>query len=130
VNGSLEVPRPIRIKLRAYSLAGIDLPVYSLTDHLFVMCDGTAGGYRLFDGAYNVTFDGDTFDSDYTRVEGITSGDPVVTIKKNQPVWPEWIDGDEAEDIGGKQYRVIDDEWVELTEGSSPQADQAAADAA
>jgi len=127
---SLEVPRPIRIKLRAYKMAGIDLPVYSLTDHLFLMCDGTTGDYSLFDGTYSVTFDGDTFDSDYTRVEGINGGDPAVTIKKNQPVWPEWIDGDEAEDIGGKQYRLIDDEWVEQPGGPIMQADQAADDAA
>jgi hypothetical protein len=130
VGEGLEVPRPIRIKLRAYKLAGNDLPVYSLTDHLFLMCDGTAGAYNLFDGAYHVTFDGDTFDSDYTRVEGIADGNLIVTIKKDQPVWPEWIDGDEAEDIGGKQYQLTDNKWVERPEDPTLQADRTADDAA
>ena len=77
-----------------------------------------------------MTFDGDTFESDYTRVEGISGGDPVVTIKKDQPVWPEWIDEDEAEDIGGKKYQLTDDGWVEQPEEPNVQADDVASDAA
>ena len=113
---TLEVPRPIRVILRKYTMPGINLPVYSLTDHLFLMCDATAGDIDLFGGEYHATFDGDIFDSNYTRVEGISTGDIVLTIKKNQPVWPEWIDEDEAETIDGKKFVLKDGQWVELKE--------------
>ena len=129
-SGSLEVPRPIRIKLRGYALEGIDLPVYSLTDYLFLMCDGTKGTVSLFDDAYHATFDGDVFDSAYTRVEGISTGDIVTTIKKDQPIWLEWTDKDKAEDLGGNQYRLEDGQWVEITEGPAVQASESADDAA
>ncbi len=86
---NLEVPRPIRIILRAYTLEGVGLPVYSLTDHLFLMCDGTKGTISLFDGSYRTAFDGDTFESNYIRIEGIAAGDLVMTILKGQDVWQE-----------------------------------------
>ena len=94
------------------------------------MCDGTKGKVDLFDGLYRATFDGDVFESDYTRIEGISTGDIVLTIKKGQSVWPEWIGDDEAEDLGGKQYRLEDGQWVEQTEKTDIQADHAASDAA
>ena len=130
VGGRLEMPRPIRVVLRAYTMPGIDLPVYSLTDHLFVLCDGTQGKVDLFDGLYSATFDGDVFDSEYTRVEGISTGDLVVTIKKDQPVWPEWIDEDEAQDIGGKKYYLTENQWTEGNAAPEAQADASSSNAA
>jgi len=130
VGGKLEVPRPIRITLRPYSMEGIGLPVYSLVDKLFLMCDGTQGTVSLFGDAYHATFDGDTFESNYTLVEGIAAGDIVVTIKKDQPVWPEWTGEDEAEDIGGQKYKLVDGQWVELEQEPGIQANNASPDAA
>ena len=130
VGGRLEMPRPIRVVLRAYTMPGIDLPVYSLTDHLFVLCDGTKGIVSLFDDAYHATFDGDVFDSEYTRVEGISTGDLVVTIKKDQPVWPEWIDEGEAQDIGGKKYYLTENQWTEENAAPEAQADASSSNAA
>ena len=94
------------------------------------MCDGAKGTVSLFDGAYNATFDGDVFDSDYTRVEGISTGDFVVTVKQGQPIWPEWISENEAQDIDGKRYQLVDGQWVELKEEPETQANQANHDAA
>ena len=111
-------------------MPGIDLPVYSLTDHLFVLCDGTKGTISLFDDAYHATFDGDVFDSDYTRVEGISTGDIVVTIKKDQPVWPEWTDENEAQDIGGKKYHLTEDQWSEEKAAPETRADVFSSNAA
>ena len=54
----------------------------------------------------------------------------VVTIKKGQPVWPEWISEDEAEDIGGKKYQLIDGEWTEQKEEPGVQANNASPDPA
>ncbi len=107
----LETPRMMHIILRASKLAGTTLPVYALSDHLFVMNDGTAGRVSLFDGFYEATFDGDVFESNFTKVEGIRDGDPIVTVKKDQPVWPEWTGEDTAEDIGGQEYVRNDGEW-------------------
>ena len=56
------------------------------------------------------------FESNYTRVEGISSGELTVTIRKDQPVWPEWTEDDEAEDIGGRQYQLVDGQWEEKKE--------------
>ena len=97
----LEMPKPMRIVLRGFHLEGADLPVYSLTDHFFAMCDGTDGQVSMFDGFYTNTFDGDTFDSDYIRIEGIVDGDLNVTVKEGQPIWPEWTGENTAEDIAG-----------------------------
>ena len=107
----LEMPRPIRIVLRGFDIGGADLPVYSLTDHFFAMCDGTDGEARMFDGFYNATFDGDTFESDYTKIEGILNNDLTITIKKGQPIWPEWTGDNTAEDIQGNEYIRVNDEW-------------------
>ena len=85
----LEMPRSLEIVLRGFDLAGADFPVYSLTDHFFALCDGTDGEVSMFDGFYTNTFDGDTFDSDYIRIEGIVDGDLNVTIKEGQPIWLE-----------------------------------------
>ena len=107
----LEIPKPIRIVLRGRRIGGADLPVYSLTDHYFAMNDGTDGEVSMFDGFYTATFDGDVFDSAYTRVEGIRDGDLTITLKKNQPIWPEWTDKDSAEDLNGEKYELVDEVW-------------------
>ncbi|MBQ8110403.1 MAG: hypothetical protein IJ124_09625 [Clostridia bacterium] len=107
----LETPLPMRIVLRGHHIDGADLPVYSLTDRFFAMCDGTDGKVSLFDGFYTNTFDGDTFDSDYIRIEGGLDGDLNVIIKEDQPIWPEWIGDDEAEDIVGNHYTRQDNVW-------------------
>jgi hypothetical protein len=53
-----------------------------------ILMDGTDGEVSLFDGFYTAGFDGDVFESDYTRLEGIRDGDLQVTLKKDQPIWP------------------------------------------
>jgi hypothetical protein len=110
---TLETPRPIHITLRGQKNADADLPAYSLSDHMFLLSDGNGGDISLFDGFYQASFDGDIFESSYTKIEGIRDGQPVVTVKENQPVWPE-VTGDEtAEDIGGRSYRLINSQWQE-----------------
>ena len=70
----------------------------------------------MFDGFYTNTFDGDTFDSDYIRIEGIVDGDLNVTIKEGQPIWPEWTGEDTATDIAGNEYVRVDGEWYPAEE--------------
>ena len=86
----LEVPITLRVKLRGFALEGADYPAYMISGHVFVMNDGTKGTVSLFDGFYEAEFDGDVFESDYIRIEGISTGDLKVTIKKGQPVWAEF----------------------------------------
>lgn len=112
----LEIPKPIRIVLRGRRIGGADLPVYSLTDHYFAMNDGTDGEVSMFNGFYTATFDGDVFDSAYTRIEGIRDGDLKITLKKDQPVWPEWTDKDSAEDLNGDKYELVDEVWYKEDE--------------
>ena len=108
---SLEMPHTMKIVLRGFDIAGADFPVYSLTDHFFALCDGTDGRVNMFDGAYANTFDGDTFESDYVKIEGIVDGDLNVTVKQGQPIWPEWTDEDAATDIAGNHYTRVDGVW-------------------
>ncbi|MBQ7487690.1 MAG: hypothetical protein IJT77_09390, partial [Clostridia bacterium] len=92
------VPKPIRIVLRGFSVNGADYPVYSLSDHLFAMCDGSDGSVKMFDNFYHATFNGDVFDSNYIRIEGIMNNDLSITIKKGQPVWSELKDASEMDE--------------------------------
>ncbi len=93
-DGRAETPGTLRIMLRGRKIGGADLPVYSLADFHFAMNDGTDGEVRMLSGFYTATFDGDVFESGYTRIEGIRNGGLKVTLKKDQPVWPERIDGE------------------------------------
>lgn len=106
----LEVPRSLRIALRGHDL-GADWPVYSLTDHFFAMNDGTDGEVSMFDGFYQAAFDGDIFDSDYIRIEGILNNDLTVTVKQGQGIWPEWSGENAAGDIAGNAYQRVDGVW-------------------
>ena len=116
----LDMPVPLRIVLRGFSLEGADLPVYSLTDHFFAMCDGTDGEVSLFEGLYTNTFDGDTFDSDYIRIQGIVDGDLNITVKADQQIWPEWTGENTAEDIALNRYEQVEGEWY--PEEEAPEA--------
>ena len=82
-----------------------------VTDHFFAMCDGMDGEVSMFDGFYTNTFDGDTFDSDYIRIEGILDGDLNITVKEGQSIWPEWTGENTAEDIAGNRYGQVGGEW-------------------
>ncbi len=116
----LELPVNLRVRLRPFAIEGTTLSAYSVNDNLYVMVNGAEGTINLFEGFYTVTFDGDTFDSPFTRVEGIAEGDPEFIIKANQPIWPERTGDNTASDIGGGRYRLVDGEWVpqELPEGA------------
>ena len=107
----LEMPRPLRIVLRQFRIAGADLPAYSLTDHFFLMCDGTDGKVSLFGDEYQNRVDGNTFESDYLRIDGILDGDLNVTIKEGQNIWPEWTGETEATDLQADRYVLEDGIW-------------------
>ena len=125
----MEMPNAMKIVLRGQYLEGADKPVYTLADHAIIMCDGTDGKVDIL-GGYHATFDGDVFDSNYTRIEGIRSGDLQVTIKEGQPVWPEWTGKDSAVDIGGTRFQIVDDEWQQIPEDETFQAGDDGEDAA
>jgi hypothetical protein len=48
-------------------------------------------------------------------VEGISTGDFIGTIKKDLPVWSQWVEEGETEDIGGKHFRPEEGQWHEMT---------------
>ncbi len=115
----LASPRPLRIVLRAFNVNGAALNAYSLNDHFYVLLDGSKGGASLAD-LYRNTFDGDTFESDYIRVEGIASGDVSVTMKKDQPIWPEFTGRDDAEDLNGANYTRVGEAWYPAGQAPVP----------
>jgi hypothetical protein len=113
------LPLAMRITLRSFTLDGADLPAYSLGDHLFAMNDGTDGIVSMFDEFYTATFDGDTFESDYIRIENIRGGNPAVVIKKGQMIWAEHAGEGRATDIAGNSYVCVDGVWY--AEDETPQ---------
>ena len=115
----IETPRPLRIVLRDRYIEGADLPVYSISDHFFAMCDGTDGEVSLFVENYVSTFDGDAFDSYYIRIEGIKNGDLNVTVKEGQYIWGETIDDTSAGTIQGDSYVRVGEDWY--PEGEEPE---------
>ena len=117
------LPLAIRITLRSFTLEGADLPAYSLGDHILVMSDGTDGTVSLLGGFYEAVFDGDTFESDYVRIEKIREGKPVVTLRKNQGIWAEPDGENKASDIAGNEYVCINGVWYPVDEAPAVTAE-------
>ena len=107
----LEIPRTMKIVLRGFEVKGADYPAYSLTGHFFAMNDGTDGKVDMLGGEYQATFDGDTFESDYIRIEGILDNNLNITVKKDQNIWPEQTGRTTAEDIQGDRFESVDGVW-------------------
>jgi hypothetical protein len=91
-----ELQSALQIVLRSSEVSGADLPAYSLAGHCFVMNDGTDGKVSVFDDEYTASFNGDVFESNYIRIEGIRENNLNVTIWKGQPVWEEADDFDDS----------------------------------
>ena len=117
----LVMPKPLRIVLRAFHVNGATLSAYSLNDHFYVLLDGSKGGASLAN-LYRNTFDGDTFESEYMLIEGIASGDISVTLKKDQPIWPECTGRNDAEDLNGEKYTRVGGVWYPAGEAPVPTA--------
>jgi len=115
---ALEMPKSMHLTLRSFEIEGTEYSVYSIDGHFYILCDGTKGSVDLFDGAYQATFDGDTFESKYLLIEGIRDGNPQVTLKEGQTVWPEWQGENKAEDLEGRIYLRINDTWTEASSQS------------
>ncbi|MBQ7372405.1 MAG: hypothetical protein IJW67_11125, partial [Blautia sp.] len=49
--------------------------------------------------------------SDGAKKDGL-DGDLNVTIRKDQPIWPEWTSEETSSDIGGGEYVLVDGEWL------------------
>ena len=79
----------------------------------------------LSDGSHTgiLAFDGDRFDSDYMRIEGIIDGNLKITLKHGQNIWPEWSGDDTAEDIQNNHYQRLDDVWYNADEAKPIPAD-------
>ncbi|MBR3018477.1 MAG: hypothetical protein IKH57_15605 [Clostridia bacterium] len=106
---TLEVPRRMRVTLRAFDAEGTDFPVYAIANHYFVLADGTSGAVSLFGGFYTAASDGKIFESDYILIEDISTGEMTVIVKKQQPIWP-WKDSPvSGHDENGDSYAPTDD---------------------
>ena len=121
-DSELVIHTPLRIGLRGFAVKGAALSAYSLNDHFYVLLDGTKGGASLLDGLYQNTFDGERFESDYMLVEGMASGDIRVTLKKDQPIWPEITGHNVAEDLNGARYARVGEAWFPEDQAPQPTA--------
>ena len=111
------MPKALQIVLRAFPMKD-NTPAYSLSDSALILTDRQNGKISALGGSYEASYDNDTFDSPYTRIEGISGKDPVVTIKQGQEIWPEKTARDTAETIDGTTYLLIDGVWHRADEAS------------
>ena len=109
----LETPTALKITLRRFYLEGADLPAYALFNHVFIMNDLTDGESSVLDGQYEATFRDGVFESDYTWVEGILTGELNVILKAGDDVWLMWVDALTAQDPAGDLYRLANGAWGE-----------------
>ncbi|MBR2121739.1 MAG: hypothetical protein IJ930_02175, partial [Lachnospiraceae bacterium] len=111
------MPKALQIVLRAFPMKD-NTPAASLSDSALILTDRQNGKISALGGSYEASYDNDTFDSPYTRIEGISGKDPVVTIKQGQEIWPEKTARDTAETIDGTTYLLIDGVWHRADEAS------------
>ena len=76
------------------------------------MNDITDGKSSMFDGQYVATFRDGVFESDYTRVEGIFTGELRIILKAGDDAWLMWVDALTAQDPAGNLYRLANGVWV------------------
>ena len=107
----LEMPASMKVQLREIAVDFSDGPVYSAAGCLYMLNKLENGKASLFDGYYNVTFDGNTFDSGFTRIEGVNTGNPVVTLTHDQPIWIEKDGVNHATDLANNAYILTEGEW-------------------
>ena len=115
---TLEMPKTARFTLRKQKLETVEFPAYMADGHVYVLGDATDGEVSLLNNVYKATFDGDTFASDYVRIEGIREGNVQVTLKGGQTIWPKWIDENTARDLEGRTYLRVGDTWTEAASQS------------
>ena len=85
---TLVVPRTMQIVLRAFWLGrSADMPACSILDHFYALRNPENGVVSAFDGEYKAIIDSNTFESDYTLIEGLLDDELNITIKAGQPVW-------------------------------------------
>lgn len=77
----------------------------------------------MLDGYYTAVVDEDSFESDYIRLDGLRDGHLEVTLKKDQPIWPERTGEGTAEDLNGTDYVLVDEVWY--IESEAPRKSQA-----
>ena len=84
---TMEMPRSLQVVLRAFPTHDSDVPAYSINDCVLELSQRRDGTATALNGAYAAVYTSNVFDGPYTRVEGITEGEFVITIKPDQPVW-------------------------------------------
>ena len=114
----LRIPVELEIELRAYDLPGADMKAYCASGMFFALNDGTDGKVSMFDGAYEATCDGHTFESEFVRIEGIDGDKVLITIKEGQDVWAELTGEDTATDPDGNRFVRVNTKWY--PEGQEP----------
>ena len=66
------------------------------------------------------------FESEYLRIEGISTGNFITILKNGQKVWLQKTGPDTAVSPDLKEYVLNGADWVEVTQEPADQADDAA----
>jgi hypothetical protein len=107
------IPRFLQIKLRKFRVKDSGETAFCLYDQVLILSREEDGKASALNGFYTATITDDTFESAYLKITGLSDGNVIVIVKKDQPVWPEWVDDDTAEAIDGTCYKLIDGIWYE-----------------
>ena len=109
----MQIPRTLQIKLRKFRIKDSGETAFSLYDQLLILSEEENGNASALGGFYTAKFDDDRFESRYVLITGLSDGNLVVIIKKDQPAWAERTGEDTAETPDGTCYRLIDSIWYE-----------------
>ena len=109
----IDTPESLTVILRPYHVPGCTGGAYVITDHVFALDDATDGKVSMYDGGFEATFDGDVYDSPYIRVEGVSTGELIITIKGGQPIYADLKKPKTAQDLNGGNYSLTEDGWTD-----------------
>ena len=114
MNGrEMEMPMSLHLVLRAFPMTGAAVPAYCKADQVLILCDTENGKVNALNGAYSAVMNENVFESEYVQIEGLTDGNLTVTVKRDQPIWPEWTGPDTAETIDGRHFTLTDGRWYQ-----------------
>jgi len=84
----------------------------------------------VLDGVYQATVRDDTFESGYIVITNLSSGNPQITIKGGQDIWPEDNGNGTATTLDKKEYKQDGDSWYNINNLPSKSNEELKEDAA
>jgi hypothetical protein len=110
VNREQEMADRMRIVLRGVRVNGSAWPAYSARDRYLVMAECRNGRVNVLDGLYTASYDGNTFESPYTRITGISEEEIRIIPKSDISLRTEQTNGIVRRVVCTERYIITGEE--------------------